>query len=118
MRSYNLSYLKHLESESIHIIREAVAEFKNPVMLYSVGKDSSVMVRIAQKAFFPGPFPFPLMHVDTGYKFPEMYVFRDKFCKEIGARLIVERNEEWIARGCHPLDIGVDKCCSYLKTGA
>jgi sulfate adenylyltransferase subunit 2 len=99
-------------------MRETVAEFKNPVMLYSVGKDSSVMVRIAQKAFYPGPFPFPLMHVDTGYKFPEMYVFRDKFCKEIGARLIIERNEEWIARGCHPLDIGVDKCCSYLKTGA
>ncbi|PKN17963.1 MAG: sulfate adenylyltransferase subunit CysD [Deltaproteobacteria bacterium HGW-Deltaproteobacteria-6] len=118
MSSYSLSYLNQLESESIHIMRETVAEFKNPVMLYSVGKDSSVMVRIAQKAFYPGPFPFPLMHVDTGYKFPEMYVFRDKFCKEIGARLIIERNEEWIARGCHPLDIGVDKCCSYLKTGA
>lgn len=118
MSSYSLSYLNQLESESIHIMRETVAEFKNPVMLYSVGKDSSVMVRIAQKAFFPGPFPFPLMHVDTGYKFPEMYVFRDKFCKEIGARLIIERNEEWISMGCHPLEIGVDKCCSYLKTGA
>jgi sulfate adenylyltransferase subunit 2 len=118
MRSYNLSYLKQLESESIHIIREVVAEFKNPVMLYSVGKDSSVMVRLAQKAFHPGKFPFPLMHVDTGYKFPEMYEFRERFCTEIGATLIVEQNKEWIDQGCHPLKLGVDKCCSYLKTGA
>ena len=118
MRSYRLSYLKQLESESIHIMREVVAEFKNPVMLYSVGKDSSVMVRLAQKAFYPGKFPFPLMHIDTGFKFPEMYEFRERFCKEIGATLIVERNEEWIALGCHPLKLGVDKCCSYLKTGA
>jgi sulfate adenylyltransferase subunit 2 len=118
MNSLSLSYLKQLEAEAIHIMREAVAEFKNPVMLYSAGKDSSVMVRLAQKAFYPGQFPFPLMHVDTGYKFPEMYTFRDEFCHKIGARLIVERNEEWIARGCHPLKIGVDKCCSYLKTGA
>ncbi len=118
MKSYSLSYLRQLESEAIHIMREAVAEFKNPVMLYSAGKDSSIMIRLAQKAFYPGKFPFPLMHVDTGYKFPEMYVFRDRFCREIGATLIVERNEEWIAKGCHPLKIGVDKCCSYLKTGA
>jgi len=118
MKSYSLSYLKQLESESIHVMREVVAEFKNPVMLYSAGKDSSVMVRLAQKAFYPGKFPFPLMHVDTGFKFPEMYEFRDRFCKETGATLIVERNEEWIAKGCHPLKIGVDKCCSYLKTGA
>jgi sulfate adenylyltransferase subunit 2 len=118
MRSYNLSYLKQLESESIHIIREAAAEFKNPVMLYSVGKDSSVMVRLAQKAFHPGKFPFPLMHIDTGFKFPEMYEFREKFCKDIGARLIVEQDKESIAAGCHPLKMGVDKCCSYLKTGA
>lgn len=118
MNSYNLPYLKNLESESIHIMREVVAEFKNPVMLYSVGKDSSVMVRLAQKAFYPGKFPFPLMHIDTGYKFPEMYAFRDEFCQRIKAELIIERNEPWIAQGCHPLDIGVDKCCSYLKTGA
>jgi len=118
MRSYSLSYLKQLESESIHIMREVVAEFKNPVMLYSVGKDSSVMLRLAQKAFYPRKFPFPLMHIDTGYKFPEMYEFRDRFCREIGATLIVERNEEWIAQGCHPLKLGVDKCCSYLKTSA
>lgn len=118
MSSYTLSYLRQLESESIHIMREVVAEFQNPVMLYSVGKDSSVMVRLAQKAFYPGRFPFPLMHVDTGYKFPEMYEFRDRFCREIEARLIVERNEEMINNGCHPLKIGVDKCCSYLKTRA
>jgi sulfate adenylyltransferase subunit 2 len=118
MNSFSLSYLQQLESESIHIMREVVAEFKNPVMLYSVGKDSSVMVRLAQKAFYPGKFPFPLMHIDTGYKFPEMYEFREEFCRKIGARLIVERNEEWIASGCHPLKMGVDKCCSYLKTGA
>lgn len=118
MNSFSLSYLKQLESESIHIMREVVAEFKNPVMLYSVGKDSSVMVRVAQKAFYPGTFPFPLMHIDTGYKFPEMYKFREEFCQKIGARLIVERNEEWIARGCHPQRIGVDKCCSHLKTDA
>jgi len=116
MSPYRLPYLKLLESESIHILREVVAEFENPVMLYSVGKDSSVMVRLAQKAFHPGKFPFPLLHVDTGYKFPEMYVFRDRFCREIGAELIVERNEEWIAKGAHPLKLGTEKCCGYLKT--
>lgn len=116
--TYALSYLKQLESESIHVMREVVAEFQNPVMLYSVGKDSSVMVRLAQKAFHPGPIPFPLMHVDTGYKFPQMYQFRDEFCESIGARLIVERNEEWIEKGSHPARLGNDKCCGYLKTGA
>ncbi|MFC2105133.1 sulfate adenylyltransferase subunit CysD [Candidatus Bipolaricaulota bacterium] len=116
MTPYNLPYLKQLESESIHILREVVAESKNPVMLYSVGKDSSVMVRLAQKAFYPGKFPFPLLHIDTEYKFPEMYEFRDRFCDEIGATLIVERNEEWIAKHAHPLKLGTDKCCWYLKT--
>jgi sulfate adenylyltransferase subunit 2 len=118
MSSFTISFLRQLEAESIHIMREVAAEFKNPVMLYSVGKDSSVMVRLAQKAFYPGKFPFPLMHIDTGYKFPEMYAFREKFCRQIGAELIVERNESVIAQGCHPLKVGVDKCCSYLKTGA
>jgi sulfate adenylyltransferase subunit 2 len=118
MTSLNISYLRQLESESIHIMREVAAEFKNPVMLYSVGKDSSVMVRLAQKAFYPSKFPFPLMHIDTGYKFPEMYKFREEFCRNIGAELIIERNETLIAQGCHPLKVGVDKCCSYLKTGA
>ncbi|MEI6668893.1 MAG: sulfate adenylyltransferase subunit CysD [Acidobacteriota bacterium] len=113
-----LSHLKQQESESIHILREVVAEFANPVVLYSVGKDSSVLVRLAQKAFYPGVLPFPLLHVDTGYKFPEMYAFRDRFCAEIGARLIVERDDASIADGCHPLREGVDACCGRLKTGA
>ena len=116
MSNINISYLKQLESESIHIIREVAAEFKNPVILYSIGKDSSVMVRLAQKAFYPGKIPFPLMHIDTGYKFPEMIEFRDRFTKENGFRLIVERNEEWIGKGAHPLKMGVDKCCAKLKT--
>jgi len=112
-----MNYLDILESESIHIIRDVVAEFKNPVMLYSIGKDSSVMVRLAQKAFYPAKIPFPLMHVDTGYKFKEMYEFRDFFVKEIGANLIVERNEEWFGN-VHPSEVGNDKCCKYLKTQA
>lgn len=118
MISYHLSYLKELESESIHIIREVAAQCSNPVMLYSVGKDSSVMIRLAQKAFHPAKFPFPLMHIDTGYKFPEMYEFRDRFVKKIGARLIVERNEEGIKKGAHPVRMGNDRCCQLLKTQA
>ncbi len=118
MNSFSMTYLRQLESESIAILREVASEFKNPVMLYSVGKDSSVMVRLAQKAFWPGKFPFSLMHIDTGYKFPEMYAFRDEFCKRIGATLIVERDEKHIAEGCHPLTTGVDQCCARLKTGA
>ena len=118
MNNYALSHLDLLESEAIHIIREAVAEARNPVMLYSVGKDSSVMVRLAQKAYHPGPIPFPLMHIDTGFKFPEMYAFRDAFCARIQARLLVEGNREWMAKGCHPARMGVDACCAQLKTGA
>jgi sulfate adenylyltransferase subunit 2 len=113
---FNLSYIKQLESESIHIIREVAAEFKNPVMLYSIGKDSGAMLRLAQKAFYPGKVPFPLMHIDTGFKFPEMIEFRDKFVKETGCRLIVERNEDGIKDGVHPQKTGVDKCCAKLKT--
>ncbi len=116
-RQYSLSHLAQLEAESIHIIREVFAEFDNPVMLYSVGKDSSVMVRLAQKAFAPGRIPFPLLHVDTGYKFKEMYEFRDRFCAEIGAELIVMRNEEAIAADANPFDLGTTKCCALLKTG-
>ena len=116
MASYSLPYLKQLESEAIHIMREVVATYEHPVMLYSVGKDSSVMVRLAEKAFHPGKIPFPLMHIDTGYKFPEMIEFRDRFCEKIGATLIVERNEEWIEKGAHPLELGTEKCCWYLKT--
>ncbi|MGI6295771.1 MAG: sulfate adenylyltransferase subunit CysD [Armatimonadota bacterium] len=118
MENLNLSNLKSLEAESIHIIREVVAEFERPVMLYSVGKDSSVMVRLAQKAFAPGKIPFPLLHVDTGFKFPEMYEFRDQFCKEIGADLRVYRFEEAIAAGVNPWDLGTVKCCAQLKTQA
>ena len=94
-----LSHLQALEAESIHIIREVAAEFERPVMLYSIGKDSSVMVRLAQKAFHPGKIPFPLLHVDTTYKFREMIEFRDHFTCEIGARLIVHTNRAAIAEG-------------------
>ena len=113
-----LTHLQELESESIHIIREVAAEFANPVMLYSIGKDSSVMVRLAQKAFYPAPIPFPLLHVDTSFKFHDMYAFRDKFCKDIGADLRIYRNEEDIAAGTNPFDLGTQKCCSLLKTKA
>ena len=116
MSTHVLTHLKQLEQESIHVMREVVAEFKNPVMLYSVGKDSAVMLRLAQKAFHPGKFPFPLMHIDTGYKFPEMYAFRDEMVARIGARLLVEKNQEWIDKGAHPSVLGNDKCCQMLKT--
>lgn len=117
MSNYNLSHLEELEAEAIHIIRETYSSFKNPVMLYSVGKDSSVMVRLAQKAFYPNKIPFPLLHVDTGYKFPEMYEFRDQFVKDIGAKLIVHKHEKWINKA-HPADLGTDRCCQLLKTQA
>src|SRR5438046_8019765 len=91
------THLRELESESIYIFRETVAQFRNPVLLYSVGKDSSVLVHLARKAFHPGPLPFPLLHVDTGYKFKEMLEFRDRFTAEIGVRLIVHRIEDGIA---------------------
>jgi sulfate adenylyltransferase subunit 2 len=113
-----LSTLDLLEAESIHIFREVVAEFERPVMLYSIGKDSSVMLRLAQKAFAPGRLPFPLLHVDTGLKFPEMYAFRDALCREIGADLRVYRFEEAIARGDTPWDLGTVRCCAALKTTA
>jgi len=112
------SHLDSLEDESIFILREVAAEFRNPVILYSIGKDSSVLVHLARKAFHPGPIPFPLLHIDTGYKFREMLEFRDKFTKSIGARLIVHRNEEAIRSGSHPLKLGVARCCGMLKTEA
>ena len=111
-----LSHLRALEAESIYILREAVAEFSHPVMLYSIGKDSSVMLRLAQKAFFPGKIPFPLLHIDTSYKFPEMIGFRDSYTKEIGATLIVHRNREALERGANPFVLGTQKCCGLLKT--
>lgn len=114
----SIDHLKTLESESIYILRETAAQFRNPVLLYSIGKDSSVLVHLARKAFYPGLLPFPLLHVDTGYKFKEMIEFRDKFAESIGARLIVHRNEEAIARGAHPMKLGVARCCGQLKTAA
>ena len=94
MNGYNLSHLKQLEAESIHIIREVAAEFKNPVMLYSIGKDSSVMLHLALKAFYPAKIPFPLMHVDTQWKFRDMYVFREKIAKHYDVDIKVWINPE------------------------
>jgi sulfate adenylyltransferase subunit 2 len=107
-----------LESDSIHILRETAAQFERPVLLYSIGKDSSVMVHLARKAFFPAPLPFPLMHIDTGYEYPEMIAFRDRFVKEIGARLIVQTNRNGAERGANPYDLGTARCCSLLRTQA
>jgi sulfate adenylyltransferase subunit 2 len=112
------NHLRALEAESIYIIREAVAEFARPVMLYSIGKDSSVMLRLAQKAFFPGRIPFPLLHVDTSYKFPEMIEFRDRYTKELGAELIVHQNRKALDAGANPFALGTQKCCGLLKTRA
>lgn len=116
--SWLLHHMDALEAESIHILREAASSFTRPVMLWSIGKDSSVLLRLAQKAFFPGPLPFPLLHVDTGYKFPEMIEFRDRYAAQVGARLLVWRNEQAIAAGSHPLRDGVARCCGALKTKA
>jgi sulfate adenylyltransferase subunit 2 len=113
-----VDHLDLLEAESIHIIREVAAEFQNPVMLYSIGKDSSVMVRLAQKAFHPGKIPFPLLHIDTTYKFREMIEFRDEFVASIGAKLIVHTNTQAIADGANPFRLGTQKCCGLLKTRA
>jgi sulfate adenylyltransferase subunit 2 len=111
-----LTHLRALEAESIHIMREVAAEFERPVMLYSIGKDSSVMVRLAQKAFHPGKIPFPFLHVDTTYKFREMIEFRDRFCAEIGVKLIVHINQQAIDDGANPFRLGTQKCCGLLKT--
>lgn len=114
----SMSYLKTLETESIFILREVVAQFEKPVLLYSIGKDSSVLVRLAQKAFAPGPIPFPLLHIDTGFKFDEMIAFRDRFVKSINAKLLVHRNEAAIANNTNPFDLGTQRCCELLKTQA
>ena len=113
-----LGHLAALEAESIYILREAAAEFSRPVMLYSIGKDSSVMLRLAQKAFYPGGIPFPLLHIDTSYKFPEMIEFRDSYTREIGAELIVHQNREALERGASPFVLGTQRCCGLLKTKA
>ena len=113
-----LNHLEALEAESIYILREAVAEFSHPVMLYSIGKDSSVMLRLAQKSFFPGKIPFPLLHIDTSYKFKEMIEFRDTYTKKVGAELIVHQNREALEQGANPFVLGTQKCCGLLKTKA
>ena len=116
MSSYNLTHLKLLEAESIHIIREVAAEFKNPVMLYSVGKDSSVMVQLALKAFYPAKPPFPLMHVDTTWKFREMIEFRETYAKkDLGLEVITHINEEGRALGLDPLE-NSGKHTTVMKT--
>jgi sulfate adenylyltransferase subunit 2 len=112
------SHLKQLEAESIHIIREVAAEFAKPVMLYSIGKDSSVMLRLAQKAFYPGKLPFPLLHVDTSFKFKEMYAFRDQLEKEIGVPIHVFTNRQAVQNGANPFSLGTQRCCGLLKTQA
>ncbi len=118
MDNYRLTHLKELEAEAIHIIREVVAEFENPVMLYSIGKDSSVMVRLAEKAFAPGKVPFPLMHIDSKWKFKEMIDFRDQYAKEHGWDLIVESNVEAFEAGVGPFSHGSKVHTDLMKTQA
>ena len=113
-----LTHLAQLEAESIHILREVVAERDNPVMLYSIGKDSSVLVRLAEKAFAPGKLPFPLLHVDTTWKFRAMYELRDRLCKEKGFDLRVHTNHAAVAAGINPFDHGSQKYTTIMKTQA
>src|SRR3974390_1616537 len=114
--SVRITHLRLLEAESIHILREVPAEFERPVMLYSIGKDSSVMLRLAQRAFYPGKIPFPLLHIDTSYKFPEMIEFRDWYAQHVGAELIVHKNQKALDDGANPYGLGTQKCCGLLKT--
>jgi len=118
MTSYNITHLKQLEAESIHIIREVVAEFDNPVMLYSIGKDSSVLVHLALKAFYPASPPFPLLHVDTTWKFSDMIKFRDRFCRENNLKLIVHTNQDGVKKGINPFDHGSSIYTNVMKTEA
>lgn len=116
MSDYNLTHLKQLEAESIHIIREVAAEFDKPVMLYSIGKDSAVMMHLTMKAFYPGKPPFPMMHVDTTWKFKEMIEFRDKRIKDLGWDLIVHINQEGVDMGISPFTHGSAKHTDVMKT--
>ncbi len=115
---YRLTHLEQLEAESIHIIREVAAEFRNPVMMYSIGKDSSVMVHLARKAFAPGKLPFSLLHIDTTWKFREMIEFRDSFAREHGLKLIVHTNPEGKREGINPFDHGSQNYTTVMKTQA
>lgn len=118
MSKDRLTHLKRLEAESIHIIREVAAEFRNPVMLYSIGKDSSVMLRLALKAFYPGKLPFPLLHVDTTWKFREMIAFRDETVKAEGLDLLVHTNADGVAAGITPFTHGSSAYTNVMKTEA
>ena len=114
--TYQLTHLQQLENESIQIIREVAAEFQNPVMLYSIGKDSGVMLRLAQKAFYPAPIPFPLLHVNTTYKFKEMITFRDQLTKDIGAKLIEKINLGGVKNNINPFEHGTQRYTHVMKT--
>lgn len=111
-----LSHLEQLEAESIQIFREVAAEFDNPVMLYSIGKDSSVLLHLARKAFYPGKIPFPLLHVDTDWKFREMIRFRDQAAKKYGFELLVHKNPQGLAMGMNPFTFGSAKHTDVMKT--
>lgn len=115
---YRITHLKQLEKEAIEIIREVAANFDNPVMLYSIGKDSSVMLRLAQKAFYPDRIPFPLMHIDTKWKFREMIEFRERMCREIGFQLIVFTNPKGIEKSVNPFENGSEVHTRIMKTDA
>lgn len=116
MTDYKLTHLKQLEAESIHIIREVAAEFERPVMLYSIGKDSAVMLQLAMKAFYPGKPPFPLMHIDTTWKFREMIEFRDKLAKDLGLELLIHINQDGVEQGIGPFTHGSKKHTEVMKT--
>ncbi|MCY1718802.1 sulfate adenylyltransferase subunit CysD [Prolixibacteraceae bacterium Z1-6] len=118
MNEYSLTNLRELEAEAIHIIREVAAEFENPVMLYSIGKDSSVMVRLAEKAFYPGKVPFPLMHIDSKWKFKEMIDFREQYANDKGWDLIVHHNKEGFESGVGPFTHGSKVHTDIMKTQA
>ncbi len=118
MTVHNLTHLRQLEAESIYIIREVAAEFERPVMLYSVGKDSAVMLQLALKAFFPGKPPFPLLHVDTTWKFREMIEFRDQLVRELDLELIVHTNQEGVSKGVNPFTYGSKRHTDIMKTEA
>jgi sulfate adenylyltransferase subunit 2 len=118
MTSLYLSHLRSLEAESIHVLREVAAQFARPALLYSIGKDSSVLLHLARKAFHPARVPFPLLHIDTTYEYPDLIKFRDEFVAEIGAKLIVYTNRKAIEDGANPYDLGTAKCCGLLRTRA